>query len=77
MLDDASLADKLAVAREWFRRSRTGEFQFTGRHADKFAELLEQCEHDATVLEAANPADQLTDNVVRLFEQAPVAGGAK
>ena len=52
MLDGMSLADKLKVARDWFRRSRSGEFEFTGRHADTFEALLEDCELDAALLAA-------------------------
>lgn len=69
MLDDVSLRNKTKIAREWFRRSRAGEFQFTGRHADKFEELLESIEEHAKRVEPP-PTDvdvALADNVVRLF----------
>ena len=73
MLEGMRLSDKLTVAREWFRRSRSGEFEFTHRHADVFAELLEQCQHDAVALEHGPDLAGGGDNVVKLFE---LAGGA-
>jgi hypothetical protein len=51
MLDDCSLTEKLAVARQWFRQSRAGEFEFTERHKDKFEELLLCAELDARLAE--------------------------
>lgn len=68
MLDDVNLTTKVIVARQWFRRSRAGEFDFTGRHADKFEALLESIEDDARRLDPPKPADvEKADNVVALF----------
>lgn len=52
MLDDASLSDKLGVARLWFNRAMAGEMPFTARTAKRFGELLGQCEHEAAMAAA-------------------------
>jgi hypothetical protein len=73
MLDDLPLATKLLIAGEWFRRSRSGEFDFTGRHADKFQQLLNECHDDAArLLGEPKPGDE---KIVRLFPRDTALAG--
>lgn len=53
MLDDLSLAEKIRVARDWFRRARHGDFPLLNdRTGNVFATLLEECEVAALTVSA-------------------------
>lgn len=52
MLDQLTLSDKLKVAQVWFERASTGDMPFTEHTAQRFGELLQQCQHEAAIAAA-------------------------
>lgn len=52
MLDQLTLSDKLKVAQVWFERAASGDMPFTNHTAQRFGELLQQCQHEAAVTAA-------------------------
>lgn len=71
MLDGLKLSEKLEIARQWFARSSAGEFAFTDRHRDKFAELLESCRDDALKIEPSPPAGEIDALAADTIEGVP------
>lgn len=52
MLDQLTLSDKLKVAQVWFERAAGGDMPFTEHTAQRFGELLQQCQHEAAMTAA-------------------------